>query len=58
MNSSTCAIFAAVYLAVALFSLAMPAVAGFYLFASGVAGFKAFTPAPVVIRRSPFGYAR
>ena len=59
MSASTFLIFAAVYLAVALFSLSMPALAGFYLFASGVSFVRALrTPAPKATRRSPYGYAR
>lgn len=59
MNASTFAVFAAVYLAIALFAISMPAVAGFYTFCFGASALKASrTPAPQVARRSPFGYAR
>ena len=59
MNASTFAIFAVVYLAIALFSLAVPAIAGFYTFCFGASVLNAYRAKSLpVARRSPFGYAR
>lgn len=61
MNSTTFAIFAIVYLVIALSTLAMPLAAAFYSLCFGASALKAVASKmspPKPVRRSPFGYAR
>lgn len=60
MNSSTFAIFAVVYLVIALSTVAMPLAACFYTLCFGASALKAVTAKSAFkpARRTRYGYAR
>lgn len=60
MNKLTFAIFAAVYLVIALSTRSMPLVSSFFMVCTGLSVLKAVAASADTkpVRRSPFGYAR